>query len=239
MRDLYQGIKHKIDFRTNARELYEVQVVSKTRVLDIGGRNSDSKSRRRINLLNQSPQNTIVSTDIIADYKPDLVDDICNTNIKPNTFDGIYCDAILDHVKEYWIAIHNIHTILDLNGEVFIYMSFIFAFHDLMDYHFFTFTEVERMLNVFFETKILLPGNHGFCYVLWYVLTFGLIMKFSDLHAFLTWLINSVLNIILFVVYNLNRTKINQKYSDFSCDEFQFYFTRLHMNHGFCAWAKK
>lgn len=61
--DLFHGIRDKIDFNLDSREKYERRVVSKSRLLDIGGRNKNSKSRRRINLLNSNPENVIISTD--------------------------------------------------------------------------------------------------------------------------------------------------------------------------------
>ena len=112
MTDLFREIRDKLDFRLNIAEAYESRVVSKQWVLDIGGRNSTSKSRKRINDLNKSTENTIICTDILSDYKPDLVDDIMNTSIKPESFDGVYCDAILEHVTEYWKALDNIYFIL-------------------------------------------------------------------------------------------------------------------------------
>lgn len=122
MTDLFRGIKHKLDFRINAVDHYESRVVSKRKVLDIGGRNSSSKSRKRINGLNKNPDNTILCTDILAEYKPDLVDDIVNTSIKAESFDGIYCDAIMEHVTEYWKAVDNICSILTWGGRLS-YMS--------------------------------------------------------------------------------------------------------------------
>lgn len=116
MTDLFRGIRDKLDFRLNIAEAYESRVVSKSKVLDIGGRNSSSKSRKRIDRLNKSRGNTIVCTDIIAEYRPDLVDDITNTSIKPESFDGVYCDAILEHVTEYWKALDNIYSLLRGGG---------------------------------------------------------------------------------------------------------------------------
>lgn len=174
MTDLFQDIKDKLDFRLNIVRKYESRVISKNTVLDIGSRNSSSKSRERINALNKNPHNTIVCTDILAEYKPDIVDDITNTSIKPSSFDGIYCNAILEHVTEYWKAVDNIYFILKRGGGAFIYVPFCFQFHDKMDYHRFTFTEVARMLERFRELKIFTPGiDSGYGYVIWSVLTLG------------------------------------------------------------------
>ncbi|MGJ5634701.1 class I SAM-dependent methyltransferase, partial [Nostoc sp. CALU 1950] len=189
--DLFQGHKTKIDFNPHIREEYEKRVVSQDRLLDIGGRNSYSLSRKRINLLNQNPNNIIVSTDIIAEYKPDLIDDIANTKIEPNSFSGIYCNAILEHVEEYWKAIDNIYNILEEKGEAFFYVPFFWGFHDQMDYHRFTFAEVGRMLEKFPEVKIFSPGEgQGFGFVFWYILTITNIRIFPKLFKFLSKITN-------------------------------------------------
>ncbi|MBD2516992.1 methyltransferase domain-containing protein [Nostoc sp. FACHB-973] len=238
--DLFQGIKTKIDFNPYARDEYEKRVVSQDRLLDIGGRNSYSLSRQRIDLLNQNPNNTIVSTDVIADYKPDLIDDICNTKIEPNSFSGIYCNAVLEHVQEYWKAIENIYNILEEKGEALFYIPFFWSFHDQMDYHRFTFTEIARMLGKFSEIKIFCPGDaQGFGFVFWYIITITNISKFPKLAEFLSKTTNFFLKIYLFIVYNINSKNIKNKYNNISWEEYCFYYTFLYINHGFCAWVKK
>ncbi|MBW4675316.1 MAG: class I SAM-dependent methyltransferase [Desmonostoc geniculatum HA4340-LM1] len=238
--DLFQGIKTKIDFNPHARDEYEKRVVSQDRLLDIGGRNSYSVSRQRIDLLNRNPNNIIVSTDVIADYQPDLIDDICNTKIEPNSFSGIYCNAVLEHVQEYWKAIDNIYNILEDKGEAFFYVPFFWSFHDQMDYHRFTFTEVARMLGKFSEIKILCPGDaQGFGFVFWYILTISNISKFPKIGEFLSKITNFLLKIYLLIIYNINKRKIKEKYDNISWKEYCFYYIFLYINHGFCAWVKK
>ncbi|MBD2212405.1 methyltransferase domain-containing protein [Nostoc linckia FACHB-104] len=241
--DLFQGIKSKIDFNPYVRDKYEKRVVSKDRLLDIGGRNSSSNSRQRINLLNENPNNVIVSTDIIPDYKPDIVDDICNTKIEPNSFSGIYCDAILEHVKEYWVAIDNMYNILEPGGEAFIYVPFVWSFHDQMDYHRFTYAEVARMLEKFSELKIFSPGGssgcQGFGYVFWYIITMTAITYVPLLHSILSRVTNFILDIFLSIAYYIKQRKIKSKFGDISREEFCFYFIHLFINHGFCAWVRK
>ena len=226
-------VRNKIDTNINARVEYERRVVSKDRVLDIGGRSNSSDSRKRIVQLSGNAGNTIVSTDILVEYGPDLVDDICNTSIKPNSFDGIYCNAILEHVTEYWNAIDNIHSILSPEGEAFIYVPFCFYYHDKMDFHRFTFTEVARMLERFSEVKVFMPGKaSGYGYVFWSVLTMAQINRFPRLHELLTVIFNSMMKMFLHIAY-----KMRPRNSAFS--EWAFFWVYLFMNHGFCAWCKK
>ena len=238
MTNIFKGIRDKIDFRLNASYEYESRVVSKSRVLDVGGRNIFSKSRKRINSLNNNQNNTIICTDIISQYGPDIVDDICNTSIKRNSFDGIYCDAILEHVTEYWKAVENIYSILVQGGEAFIYVPFCWNFHDKMDYHRFTFTEVARMLENFSEVKIFVPGKaSGYGYVFWSIVTFTLIHRFPRLHKFLTVTFNSLLKLFLYIFYKM-RPHCNT-FKDVSFKDVSFYYIYLFLNHGFCAWVKK
>lgn len=234
MGEIFKGIKDRIDMRLNARIEYESRVVSKNRVLDIGGRNRSSNSRRRINQLNKNPVNTIICTDIIEEYGPDIVDDICNTSIKPNSFNGIYADAVLEHVTEYWKALENIYSILETGGEAFISIPFFFPFHDKMDYHRFTFTEVIRMLNEFSEVKMFVPGiSSGYGHVFWSILTMNLIEKLPRFHMFLTRITNSLIKLILYLVYRSERCREN------SFPDVSFYWIYLRVTNGFCAWAKK
>jgi len=235
MKDLFCGIKNIIDFELNVRDYYETKVVTRATLLDIGGRNSKSKSRKRINALKKDVVNVVVSTDIFKDYGPDLIDDICHSKIKPNSFDGIYCDAVLEHVEEYLLAIENIYNILVKGGEAFIYVPFIYPFHDRTDYHRFTFIELARITSKFEIRKIFITGkDSGFGHILWYIGTFGAIKNFSFLHSKLAILSNNILKVLLFLIYYLKK-----KYKDNSFKEFSFFYTYLTYNHGFCAYVKK
>jgi SAM-dependent methyltransferase len=234
---LFKGTVDKIDFRVRARIEYERRVASKDRVLDIGGRNATSHSNRTLRELSTNTSTAIVSTDVVADYAPDLVDDICNTRIPSETFDGVYCAAVLEHVEDYAAAVHNIHKVLKPGGEVFIYVPFFWCVHDLMDYHRFTFTELDRMVRMFREYKLFLPDGNGYGGVLWQVLTFYQISKVPSLWRALSAVVNSAIAVPLTVAYVLTRRR--QAANDISLRQYRFYYLHLRMNHGFCAWARK
>ena len=232
-RDLFHGLKQQLEFDLGARQKYESRVVSKSRILDVGGRNDQSISRRQIQLLNNNPRNTIICTDIIPEYGPDLIDDICHTSLKAGSFDGVYCVAILEHVTEYWRAIDNIYEILAPGGEAFFYVPFFYPFHDQMDHHRFTFTEMFRMLNKFSEKKIIMPGKEsGYGYVFWYLNTLSAIARLPRLHTVLARLFNLMFKLVLFPVYKM-------KSRSYSFHDFAFFYIHLAVNHGFCAWVKK
>jgi len=234
---LFKGTAARIDFRVGARIDYERRVASKDRVLDIGGRNATSHSNKTLRELSTNTNTAIVSTDVVSDYAPDLVDDICNTQIPSATFDGVYCAAVLEHVEDYGAAVNNIHKVLKPGGEVFIYVPFFWCFHDLMDYHRFTFTELDRMLRAFREYKLFLPDGNGYGGVLWQVLTFYQISKFPRLWHALSAVVNSAIAVPLTLAYALTRS--NQAASGISLRQYRFFYIHLRMNHGFCAWARK
>lgn len=240
MSNYFKGIRDKIDIRMNAASEYASCVASKNRVLDVGGRNKFSRSGQRIRRLSKNPNNTIISTDILPEYKPDIVDDICNTTIKPNSFDGIFCVAVLEHVTEYWRAIDNIYSILEKGGEAFIAVPFIQPFHGETDYHRFTFTEVARMLEKFSEVKIFIRGGKksGYGFVFWQVLTFnkfaGLDKKFPRLTKVLIVMVNSLLKMGLYAVYKYKRKEKQVGFEDYS-----FFNIHLRFNTSICAWVKK
>ena len=232
-----KGTADKIDFRVGARIDYERRVASKDRVLDIGGRNATSHSHNMLRELSTNANTSIVSTDVVADYAPDLVDDICNTQIPSGTFDGVYCAAVLEHVEDYAAAVNNIHKVLKPGGEVFIYVPFFWCFHDLMDYHRFTLTELERLLRIFREYKLFLPDSNGYGGVLWQVLTFYQISKFPRLWHALSAVVNSAIAVPLTLAYLATRR--NTTANEISLSQYRFYHIHLRMNHGFCAWARK
>jgi len=234
---LFKSTDARIDFRVGARIEYERRVASKDRVLDIGGRNAASHSNKTLRGLSTNTNTSIVSTDVVADYTPDLVDDICNTQIPSATFDGVYCAAVLEHVEDYAAAVDNIHKVLKPGGEVFIYVPFFWCFHDLMDYHRFTLTELDRMLRIFSEHKLFLSDGSGYGGVLWQVLTFYQISKFPRLWHALSAMVNSTIAVPLTLAYALTRR--TQTANGISLRQYKFYYIHLRMNHGFCAWARK
>jgi len=229
----YAELGDKLDPRPEARLEYEQRVASMPRVLDIGGRNQQSKSARRLRAIGRNPQTEIVSTDILPDYDPDLVDDIVRTTIPPSSFDGVYCDAILEHVKEYWDAVDNIRSILKPGGEAFIYVPFCFYFHDQMDYHRFTITEVARMLDGFSEVKVFTPGDpSGYGYVVWHTLSYGVLERYPRVFAALSRATNTLLRSGIDVWYRRKRRP-------FTLEQARFFLTQVNFNHGFCAWVRK
>lgn len=235
--DLYQGIKDRIDRRFDARTEYETRIASMDTVLDVGGRNRHSISHEHLTRLSTNPATEIVSTDIVADYSPDVVDDICDSKLASESFDGVNCVAILEHVQDYRAAINHIHRILKPGGEAFFYVPFFWGFHDQTDHHRFTFAEVDRMMEAFSDRKSMLPDGNGYGGVMLLLLTFFQIAKFPRLWFWLSTIANALLAVPLTLSYAYARWFGSN--SPESLRDYLFYYTHLFVNHGFCIWVRK
>jgi SAM-dependent methyltransferase len=229
----YRELGETLDTRPGISDSYERSVASKGRILDIGGRNSASPSAVRLRALGASE---VVATDVVADHEPDLVDDITDTSIDPESFDGVWCVAVFEHVTDYWSAIDNVHRILRPGGEAFVYVPFCFKFHDQMDYHRFTITELARMMRRFSDTKVFVPSTNGhesgYGWVLLDVLSFGLIQRTPQLHHKLARVVNRLLGAAVRLACAFRRR-------DYTTQQAVFFATYLSYNHGFCAWVRK
>lgn len=170
--ELFRNIEDRIDFRLNVANEYRKRIASKNLVLEVGAGHQPSGSVLQLRRLSSNPNTKIVTTDICGDHNPDIIDDICNSKIQDNVYDSIYCNAVLEHVENYEAAIQNIHRILRPGGELFIYVPFFYSYHDRVDYHRYTFTEVDRMLRCFDKRKIFMTNDLGYGGVLWKMLTF-------------------------------------------------------------------
>lgn len=235
--DLFHGLKSAIDFRVDAREEYERRIASAATVLDIGGRNQSSRSARRLRSLAGDRVGKITCTDIVDEYRPDLVDDISDSKIPDASFDAVYCDAILEHVKDYWKAADHIRRILKPGGEVFICVPFCWCFHDRMDYHRFTFTEVARLVEGYSERRLFVCDGRGYGGVIALVMSFFQIARWPKLSSIASTLPNLAMTVPLWFWYRLERAR--GRWSDVTWAEYRYYFLHLALSHSFCVWARK
>ncbi|MCI5180376.1 MAG: methyltransferase domain-containing protein [Candidatus Electrothrix sp. AW3_4] len=237
----YGVSQEKIDFRTDAVSQYISRIASKDRILDIGGRNQQSKSNRRLRQLSTNPRSKIVSTDVVSDYKPDIVDDIASSNIESESFDSIYCSSILQFVTDCDAAIKNMYRILAKGGELYIYVPFFLritgAIDGEKDLHRFTFIDLDRMLNSFSDYRLFVPDEKGYGGVLLELLTHSKITRFPVTHSFFSQLVNLILTVAIAAKYASNN--IQRKYHNISFSQYKFYHTHLAVNKGICAWALK
>src|SRR3972149_916335 len=93
------------------------------KVLDIG------KSSRLRYAFFKSGQTVTLDINQYDDY-PDVVDDICNIQkVSADSFDGIVCLAVLEHVYDPHAAINNLHAVLRSGGHLFLYVPFLYRYH--------------------------------------------------------------------------------------------------------------
>jgi SAM-dependent methyltransferase len=232
--DLFRGLRDRIERDPDARESYARRVARAGRILDVGGRNQTSRSAAWIRSLAPDLELQIVCTDVAADYGPDLVDDITRSGIPDASFDGIFCVSVLEHVEDYQAAMRHLHRILKPGGEIVLYAPFAYPFHDRTDHHRFTFTEIGRLMADYSDFRICLADGNGYGGVLLQVLTFHAIQRWPRLWALLSALCNSLLAVPLAVMFVTGR-----RWRGVSWRDFRFYFTHLHLAHGFWGWGRK
>src|SRR3954453_16063728 len=137
------------------------------------------------------------------------------------------------NVTTYWTAIEGIHKILKPGGEAFIYVPFMFGFHDFADHHRFTITEVARMVSGFSESKVFLPADSGYGFVVGHVLSYGRIERLPTIARGITRVFNALLTGVATGIYVARREK------RYSRDQFIRMLVHFNFNHGFCAWVRK
>jgi SAM-dependent methyltransferase len=234
--DLFHGLGPLIERDPASREALARRVANRDTVLDVGGRNGDSRSARWIRSLCTNPATRITCTDVGSDYGPDLVDDISDSRIPSASFDGVFCVSILEHVADYRAALAHMDRILKPGGEIILYVPFCWPFHDRSDHHRFTFTEVARFMAGYEEFRLCLPDDTGYGGVVWQVLTFFQIHRLPVVWRVLAALTNAVLLLPLSLAYLAGR---RGRWRGVSWADFRFYFIYLHLSHGFWAWGRK
>jgi ubiquinone/menaquinone biosynthesis C-methylase UbiE len=72
---------------------------------------------------------TILSIDVSASRKPDIVGDICEIEYQ-NEFDAVVMSEVLEHVQRPHVALERIHASLKPGGRLILTVPFIFPLHD-------------------------------------------------------------------------------------------------------------
>jgi SAM-dependent methyltransferase len=81
----------------------------------------------------------ITTIDAVAAPNVDIVGDIHNLPIKDGSFDCVFCTGTLEHVRDPWQAVRELHRIVRPGGVIHIDVPFIQGYHpDPTDYWRFT-----------------------------------------------------------------------------------------------------
>lgn len=235
--DLFHGLGDRIERDPAARTRLGRQVAARGRLLDIGGRNAGSRSARWIRSLGIPPGGTLACTDIDAGFAPDIVDDIARSTLPDASFDGVFCISILEHVADCGAAAEHIRRILAPGGEVLIYVPFCYPFHDRTDHHRFTFTELARLMAGYADFRICLADANGYGGVVTQVLSFHLLHRVPVLWNVASQVVNALLAVALGLAYVAGRRQ--PRWRGVAWRDFRFYYTHLHLAHGFWAWGRK
>ena len=71
-----------------------------------------------------------VTLDLDRNINPDIVGDICDMHmISDDSYDGIVCCAILEHVYAPWRAVQELGRITSPGGVLFGYVPFLYPYH--------------------------------------------------------------------------------------------------------------
>jgi len=106
-------------------------------VLDVG------KSSRQFYSIFKPQQITTLDINQFDDY-PDVIDDICDPlQLRDNSFDGLVCLSVIEHVYAPEQAVRTIYRCLKPGGYAFVHVPFVFRYHapgdlSFQDYYRFT-----------------------------------------------------------------------------------------------------
>lgn len=102
-----------------------------------GGKVNDGNARRYGEYLERPTVHFIVS-DYTNKYAPDTVEDIHALTFADDSFDGLFCIAVLEHVYDPKKAAEEIVRVLKPGGCAFLYVPFLYRYHahssDYRDY---------------------------------------------------------------------------------------------------------
>lgn len=73
--------------------------------------------------------------DPVPDYNPDIVGDIHALPLDDNSIDAIICMAVLEHVKNPFLAMQEMYRVLKPGGQLYLYVPFLYYYHPMKPYY--------------------------------------------------------------------------------------------------------
>lgn len=71
----------------------------------------------------------VISVDSNSDVNPDIVGSIYSLPFKDNTFDGIICTDVLEHLEDPVIGVKEMKRVLKVNGYIYITVPMLWCLH--------------------------------------------------------------------------------------------------------------
>lgn len=112
----------------------------KKKILDIGGglRIDPSKNNRRkenewVDKYLKDVEYVVL--DKVADYRPDIVGDVCDMPFEDKSFDAVLAINLLEHVEDPFTAMKEIYRVLKPGGYAYFDTPFIFYYHPMKGYY--------------------------------------------------------------------------------------------------------
>jgi len=94
------------------------------------------KLRETIRRVTINADYTTLDINQFDDY-PDLIDDICDPfNLQSNSFDGLVCLSVIEHVYDPQAAVNTLYRILKPGAWAFVHVPFVFRYHAPKDLYF-------------------------------------------------------------------------------------------------------
>lgn len=101
-------------------------------ILDIGSSITSPKGTKRYNIVLKNCN--YKSLDIDLNVRPDIVADIHHLSLQNDSFDGVICNAVLEHVYNPIQACSEIYRILKKGGKCLVYVPFLYGYHASSSY---------------------------------------------------------------------------------------------------------
>jgi len=107
-------------------------------------------------------ENKAYSVDFIKENKPHIIADAKILPFRDNSVDGIICNAVLEHIDKPFQAIDELYRILSKDGELALYVPWIYPYHSApCDYFRYTQDGIRSLTDKFSEVQIVPTDFYG------------------------------------------------------------------------------